>query len=184
MPAIDRQALRNFVDAGELAQNKNDRGRALEDFICCLFNHVPGVTVTQRNSKNIFKTEEIDVALWNERDRAGLYFLPHIILIECKNWSTRIGSVEINWFDSKLRNRGLDFGILICPKGITGESEQLTAAHSTISRALFERRRLVVLTIGEILALEDTESLSNLLKIKLCSLAVNGTISQYYEDNC
>ena len=34
-------------------------------------------------------------------------------LIECKNWTNRVGSAEVNWFDAKLRNRGLTFGILV-----------------------------------------------------------------------
>ena len=115
-------------------------------------------------------------ALWNEQDSGGLYFLPHIILIEAKNWSSRVGGEEVNWFDSKLRNRGLDFGILVCTMGITGDPAKLTAAHNVISKALSERRKLVVLETDEIIQLGNTEALCELLKTKLCSLAVNGAL--------
>lgn len=91
--------------------------------ICYLFGLVPGVAITHRNDMNPFNTEEIDVALWNEQDAGGLHFLPNVILIESKNWSNPVSSIEVNWFDTKLRNRGLDFGILISPHGITGDAD-------------------------------------------------------------
>lgn len=176
MPSINGQVLRNFVRAGEIAQNTTEQGRALEDLICYLFEQVPGVSITLRNALNSFEAEEIDIALWNDGDREGLYFLPNIILIESKNWSSRVGAEELSWFDSKLRTRGLDFGILVCPHGITGNPVKLTAAHSVISKALTEKRQLVVLETDEILQFEDTESLCESLKRKLCVLAVNGTL--------
>ncbi|MCY4642350.1 MAG: hypothetical protein OXC41_06605 [Gammaproteobacteria bacterium] len=176
MPVINRQVLEEFIRTGENALNTTEQGRALEEFICSLFALVPGITITHRNALNVFDTEEIDVALWNDCDDAGLSFLPNIILVECKNWSVRIGSEEVNWFDTKLRHRGLDFGILISPKGITGNQDNLSAAHSIISKALAERRRLVVLTTREILELGDTDDLSHLIKKKLCNLAVNGAL--------
>jgi hypothetical protein len=103
--------------------------------------------------------------------------LPNVILIESKNWSNAVSSIEVNWFDTKLRNRGLDFGILISPHGITGDADDLTAAHSIVATALKERRKLVVLTTGELLALQDTDALGHLIKKKLCELAVKGTIT-------
>ena len=177
MAVIDRQVLEDFIRIGANAPNTTEQGQALENLICSLFSLVPGITITHRNTLNVFKTEEIDVALWNDREDTGLSFLPNIILVECKNWSDRVSSEEVNWFDSKLRNRGLDFGILVSPKGITGDQSKLTAAHKVISSAQLERRRLVILTTDEILDLKNTDELSHLLKIKLCNLVVNGTIA-------
>ena len=176
MPAIDHQKLDGYLKAGENAQNTSEQGRALEDLICYLFGQVPGIEITQRNTKNTFSTEEIDVALWNDQETKGLNFLPNIILVEVKNWSSRVGGEEVSWFDNKLRSRGLDFGILVCTKGITGDSVKLTAAHHVISNALFEKRKLVVLETTEILKLTNTEELCDLIKVKLCQLAVNGAL--------
>jgi hypothetical protein len=125
---------------------------------------------------NPFNTEEIDVALWNEQDVSGFNFLPNLILIESKNWSSPVSSNEVSWFNTKLRNRGLDFGILISPHGITGDANDLTAAHQVVASALMEKRRLIVLTTGELIALQDTHALGHLIKTKLCELAVKGTI--------
>lgn len=176
MPAIDLPTLQAFIHAGQNSATTAEQGRALEDLICYLFGLVPGVTITHRNALNAFDTEEIDVALWNEGNDSGFHSLPTLILIECKNWSKPISSIEVSWFDAKLRSRGLDFGILVAPHGITGNGADLTAAHSIIATALRERRRLIVLTTNELLALADTDALALLVKRKLCTLAVQGTI--------
>ena len=176
MPLIDQEAMQGFVDTGMNAATMAQRGKALEDMICYVFGGVPGVSITRRNEFNVFDTEEIDVALWNEAYRDGFFFLPNLILVECKNWSNPVSSAEVNWFDTKLRNRGLDFGIMVSPKGITGQAADLTAAHSIVAAALRERRRFIVLTTGELLGLADTDALAFLIKEKLCDLAVKGTI--------
>src|SRR5579864_4839579 len=91
-----------------MANTNYHKGKALEDLICFLFEAVPGI-MTRRNKKNIFETEEVDVFLWNEFFPGGLpspAFPPHI-LVECKNWSEKVSSREVSWFDTKLRDRGL-----------------------------------------------------------------------------
>jgi hypothetical protein len=177
MPAINTSTLKGYINVGQSAGTTAEKGRALEDLICYLFGLVPGVTITHRNEMNAFDSEEIDVALWNEQDPSGFHFLPNVFLVEAKNWSNPVSSIEVNWFDTKLRNRGLDFGILISPHGITGNAAELTAAHSVISVALRERRRFLVLRTNELLALPDTDALSTLIKTKLCELAVRGTLA-------
>lgn len=173
MAAIDQVQVQAFVDAGLNAATTVEQGRALEDLICYLFDLVPGITITHRNALNAFANEEIDVALFNE----GIVSLPNIILVEAKNWSSRVGSIEVAWFLTKLQNRGLDFGILITTLGITGNAADLNAAHNTVAAALAQKRRLIVITTDEILALADTDELLHLIKTKLCDLAVKGTIA-------
>lgn len=177
MPSITQSTVQAYVDVGRNGSTTAEQGRALEDLICYVFSQVPGVSVTRRNEKNAFRTEEIDVALWNDGLSDGFFFLPNIILVECKNWSTRVSSSELSWFDTKLRSRGLNFGILVAPMGITGESHEITAAHSIVAAALREGRRLVVLTTEQLLALDDSARLVLLIKENLCDLAVSGTVS-------
>ena len=82
----------------------------------------------------------------------------------------------VNWFDSKLRNRGLDFGLLVATNAFTGNPDDLTAAHSIVAAALREGRRLVVIQTQELLTLTDSALLVHLIKEKLCDLAVRGTV--------
>ena len=177
MGKIDQQTVQAHVDAGNNGATTAHQGRAFENLICYVFEQIPGISITKRNELNAFNTEEIDVALWNDRHEDGLFFLPNIILVECKNWSKRVGSEEVNWFDSKLRNRGLNFGVLVAANGITGQARDLTAAHSIVAAALRERRRLVVIRTSEILSLVDSDQLVRLVKEKLCELAVGGAIT-------
>jgi hypothetical protein len=176
MPAISQVTVQTYVQAGKNGATTADQGHALEELICYVFTQVPGISITRRNEMNVFQTEEIDVALWNDGHADGFFFLPNIILVECKNWSSRVSSLELNWFDSKLRNRGLNFGVLVAANGITGDAADITAAHSIVAAALREGRRLVVIKSDELLALTDSPELVRLVKKKLCDLAVMGTV--------
>ena len=176
MPTINQRTITGFITNGTSSSNTSVVGKALEDLVCYLFDLVPGVAITERNAVNTFASEEIDVALWNDSHADGLPFLPNLILIECKNWSKAVGSSEVNWFDTKLRNRGLDFGILLAANGITGDPQDLTAAHKIVADALKEKRKLVVITTAEVQGLASTADLAILIKTKLCKLMVSCSI--------
>ena len=107
----------------------------------------------------------------------GLPFLPNVVLIECKNWNNPVSSIEVNRFCQKLASRGLDFGILIANNGITGNANDLDAAHNTIAFHLAQKRIIVVITRQEINAITTTAQMVQLIKEKICLLAVAGRIS-------
>ena len=179
MPKIERLRVKEWLSIGTRTEIKSttEQGKALEDLICYIFGQVPGISVTRRNRKNVFETEEIDIAFWNERNSSdGFPFLPNIILVECKNWSAPVGSEQVSWFDTKLRNRGQTFGVLIAANGITGEPNSVTASHYIIASALREQRQMIVLTGTELLTLSSTHQIVHLVKEKLCDLAVMGTV--------
>lgn len=176
MPSIVRSTVEVYVHTATKSTTTADQGRALEELICYVFAQVPGISIARRNEKNAFHTEEIDVALWNDGHAEGFFFLPNIILVECKNWSSRVSSSELSWFDAKLRSRGLNFGVLVAPNGITGDPEDVTAAHSIVASALRDGRRLVVIRSDELLDITDSAQLVQIVKEKLCDLAVKGTV--------
>lgn len=152
------------------------KGAAFEDLACYLFETIPGVSIALRNQMNAYNNEEIDVAIWNDKSRYGLNFLPNVVLIECKNWTNPVSSIEVNWFCQKIASRGLDFGILIANNGITGNVADLNAAHNTIAYHLAQKRKIIVITRVEIDALNNTGEMVNLIKQKICLLAVSGRI--------
>ncbi len=176
MARISRERIQQFLSVGDNAATTAEKGRALEDLICYLFEKIPGISVTRRNTLNQFQSEEIDVAFWNRPNPNGLYFLQNIILVECKNWSQPLGSAEVSWFDTKLRRRAQPFGILVAANGITGNAAEKTAAHDVISAALTEGRQFVVITRQEIEGLTLSVQLVGLIQAKLCELAVSGTL--------
>ena len=50
----------------------------------------------------------------------GLKGFPLIILIECKNLTGNVPTRDVAFFITKLRNKGLDFGIIVASNGIMG----------------------------------------------------------------
>jgi hypothetical protein len=158
------------------AITNHHKGKAFEDLICFLFETVPGIT-TRRNKKNVFETEEVDVFLWNEFFPGGLPSpaFPPWILVECKNWSAKVDSMNVQWFDHKLQSRGLSLGILIAAQGIAGDPQRLTDAHLTIAQALPQGRRIIVITQKDIEDLAGVSDLVRLLKEKLSDLFLNMT---------
>lgn len=180
MARISRKRVQEYLLVADgadnhTAQGRTVKGRALEDLVCYLFGCVPGITITKRNIHNTFNSEEIDIAFWNEKN-SDLDFLTRIILIECKNWSKSVGSEEVSWFDTKLRSRGLAFGILIAANGITGDPLDTTSGHRIVAQALSEGRQIVILTRREIELLRNTGDLVTLIQHKLCELVVSGTV--------
>ena len=111
----------------------------------------------------------MDIFLWNEFFPGGLpspAFPPHI-LVECKNWSEKVSSREVSWFDTKLRDRGLLLGVLIAMQGITGQPQRLTDAHFIVAKALSEQRKIIVISREDLEGLTSESDLVRLLKEKL-----------------
>ena len=176
MPRFSTRKIKGLFARSDAATTKAEKGKHLEDLAVYLFEMVPGISVTARDKKNASDTEEIDVALWNEQHVRGFKTLNFLILVECKNWSSPVGSMEVNWFLTKIKNRGLDFGILIASNGITGSEQDKKQAHDVVSKALADGVRMILLTRDEILALTDSDDLVLTVKRKLCELTVSGTV--------
>ncbi len=175
MVLVSQRRISEFLGRADDGETNTDRGRALEDLVCYVFDKIPGISITYRNPVNVFHSEEIDVVLWNDKHPSGFNFLPNIILTECKNWSTPVTSVEVSWFDNKLRSRGLTFGVLVALNGITGRATDRTAAHDIVARALSEGRQMIIVTRQEIENFSSSQEIVLLFKKKLCDLAVVGT---------
>ncbi len=172
MAVISREVVRSYFDRTSPVGDRLSQGRALEDLVSYVFGCTPGITIARRNVLNQFQTEEIDIAFWNRHDQEGLYFLPYVILVECKNWSKPVGSQEVV---SRVEHRGLDFGILVATNGITGDAANLGQAHFLIAAALQRGVRIVVMTRQDIESFAHSDDLVRLLQEKLCDLAASGT---------
>src|SRR5690242_9007716 len=138
MARISSSRIRAFLLRGDQAQTAQEKGDALEELICYLFSSIPGLIFADRKVKNVFGTQEIDVAFRNEGHPSGLSLsvFPFVIFIECKNWMNKVGSEEVRWFVSKVEDRGITFGILIAANGITGDQQNRSDAHFIVASAL------------------------------------------------
>jgi hypothetical protein len=176
MAHIDTGHICEMLNRGDHATTNAEKGRVLEDLIAYLFELIPGVSVTARNTMNAFDAEEIDIAFWNDGDVDGLRLFDHLLLVECKNWSTPVGYPELAVFYDKLQSRGRPIGILIAAQGITGDRQLRTAAHEVLVRALANGHEILVLTRRELEQLQSTDQLVTLLKQKRAQLTVSATI--------
>jgi hypothetical protein len=151
------------------------KGKAFEDLACYLLNGIPGITIIARNEMNTFATEEIDVACKNENHPAGLGALADFFLVECKGWREAVSSEQVSWFLTKIRHRGVGFGILIAANGITGEPEHLNRANFLVSveMAIFGIK-MVIVSREEIEELASGEDFAKLIIQKVCTLHASG----------
>jgi hypothetical protein len=157
------------------ARSTGERGKAYEDLACLLFDGIPGIDETVRNRLNAFQAEEVDVAVSNLRHPDGLRQLPEVFLIECKNWSVPVGSIEVSYFASRIRNRGCTFGVLIAAKGVTGNAADLTASYYEAATALKDGVRMVVITGEDIARLTSDDDFILLLRRRFLGSFACGT---------
>ncbi len=175
MPVYDRAIIDDLLLIVDNPPTNAAKGKAFEDLACYLISGIPGVTITARNELNTFATEEIDVACRNEPNPAGLGSLTDLFLVECKGWKDTVNSEQVSWFLTKVRHRGVRFGILIAANGITGEPEHLSRAHFLVSVELATFGiRMVIVTRTEIEKLTSGEEFAQLIIRKICTLIATG----------
>jgi hypothetical protein len=179
MPLYDRAVIQGYLQRVDRARGKKKtaaKGKAFEELARYLFSNIPGVSITSWNQMNTFATEEIDVACFNLQDPAGLITLPPNFLVECKGWRDPVNSEQVAWFLTKIRHRGLDFGILIAAMGITGVPEHLTASNFLVAVELAASRsiRMIMVTRAEIEALNSGEEFAKLILEKVNRLHATG----------
>lgn len=172
MPLSPNQ-IRSLFEEGAAAGTAYEKGKKLELVIIHALASIPGMEFYKANVVNHAHSEEVDVAFFNTKQRNGLPFLEFLILVECKNWSAPVGAAHVNAFATKLQRRGCSHGLLIAANGITGDAQDLTAAHQAVSDALAVNGiRILVITRAELEALTCSAELIKLIKLKLCELTV------------
>lgn len=176
MASSIRGAIKKLLKEADRAETQAAKGKIFEEIACRIFEQIPGVSVGRGNALDYFESEEIDIALSNEKHPNGLYFLDWFLLIEFKNWSKPVGSAEVVSFISKIRNRGLDFGIMIAANGITGNAGRSKNAHQQVVLARADKIWIIVITKAEIETLTSGSDLVKLIKQKISRLLTQGTV--------
>jgi hypothetical protein len=175
MAAYDPAVIQGYLAIADNPPSKAAKGKAFEDLACYLLNGIPGITITARNVTNTFATEEIDVACYNGNDPSGLGAVADFFLVECKGWTDAVNSEQVAWFLTKLRHRGVSFGILIAVNGITGEPAHLSRAHFLVGAELARFGiKMVLVTREEIGKLASGEEFAKLIIQKICTLHASG----------
>lgn len=175
MAAYSAAVIQGYLAIVDKPTSKAAKGKAFEDLTCYLLSGIPGIAITARNEMNTFATEEIDVACLSENDPKGLGSLTDFFIVECKGWDAAVGSEQVSWFLTKIRHRGVRFGLLIAANGITGDAEHLSRAHFLVSTELATSGiRMVMVTRDEIELLTSGEKFAQLIMQKVCNLHASG----------
>lgn len=175
MTAYDPAVIQGFLAIVDHPPHNAAKGKAFEDLACYLLEGIPGITIIARNAMNTFATEEIDIACMNENHASGLRELADFLLVECKGWSDPVTSEQVAWFLTKIRHRGVRFGILIAANGITGEPEHLSRSNYLVSVELATFGiKMVIVTRREIEQLASGEDVAKLIIQKVCILHASG----------
>ena len=166
MANIDHAEIAARLAAGDIG-NSAEKGAALEAIVAETFCLIEGVGLIRRNVVDNAGSLEIDILLYNQRQRGGLPFLPNHLFIECKNWQVPVNAATLTVFTSKLHRFRVDFGVLVAANGMTGDANERTAAHAHL-QSVFDRDglKVIVITRHEIEALRTTDELEEIMRIK------------------
>ncbi|HYL65624.1 MAG TPA: hypothetical protein VEU72_00560 [Nitrosopumilaceae archaeon] len=172
MVKLDNTKIRKLLTSHDFGHDAKKHGRQLEDLACYIFENIPGFTLEARNLYDKYSGLETDLIFWNDQTRSGLYFLPPIIPIECKNWSTPVAGIDLSWFAGKLRNKALRFGIVFARSGITGNESEGRDGYGAIQQILHDGCQMIVITGEDLENITDTDQIVELLKQKFCNLGI------------
>ena len=167
MVALAQQNILDQLAAGD-AGNTAAKGVALENVVEQTMCLIDGVGLIHRNVEDVPGSMEIDLVLYNNQVKGvGLPFLPPLFIVECKNWAAPVDTATLRAFTSKVHRMKLKFGMLVAANGITGNADDVTAAHAHL-RDVFNRddEIILVVTRTELCALTSTEELGSLLRSK------------------
>ncbi len=129
---LDTQLLDTW-HAAATEPDRNRKGALLEEAMDTLFRTMPGFVVADKRRRN--EIEELDLIVRNESTDPFWSHEGPYILVECKNWFSRVGRSEIDTFRAKMqRRRGrCRLGIFVALGGFT--EPFLTVANAVASES-------------------------------------------------
>ena len=77
-------------------------------------------------------------------------------MFECKNWVAPVDSASVVFFANKIRTRHIEYGFLIASNGVTGDADDLRAAHQHIHNSLIQDNvKILIFDREELCALRN-----------------------------
>lgn len=168
--AWDATGLATRVDAVKNAVTTTDKGTTLEDLLAWFFPQFDGITVEARNVMS--GSQELDLVLLNDMVSPVFKSWSQEILVEAKNWSTPVDAQAVSWFITKLRDRGIKFGILVARNGITGTTWGHHGGVDVVTGCLKEGIRPIVITLAQLEGLTSHDDFYKLLRSRQGQLMV------------
>ena len=111
-------SLQSLWNQARSETNSGRKGRLLEDLLELLLRQIPGFIVSARRRSD---DEEFDLVVRNESSDPLWSEERQYILVECKNWTSKVGPDELDRFVSKLERRygRAKLGFFVAANGFT-----------------------------------------------------------------
>lgn len=176
MSGYSQKRIRQMLAQSD-AGNTHVKGRIFEDLVLYLFDKFTGIRLAERNVLDATGSQEIDLALWNNRVIGPFDILDPIIICECKNEADPLSSAKVREFVHKLRTRGAKSGILVSSSGISGQLNGYRYANSVIMDALsIDGIKVIAIDRNDILSYSNTSDLFDDIAEKYLRLTIRRTI--------
>jgi restriction endonuclease Mrr len=163
-----RDAIKKLLDEGA-----KTKGPAFEDLVAGVLEAIPGLRMVGRRQRNVTNTAEIDLD-FRATSECPLTFFGPVVLVECKNQKTKVGSPAVDHFAKKLREARVPGGILVTLSGISGSAKSATGAVAALDDARQEGQVIVVLERSELEATSSGDLLAAALQAKFLDMQVYG----------
>jgi hypothetical protein len=174
MPDYDRTRIHELIAVGlDKMRVTKERGDALEELFCYLLCELPGIAV-RRNTRDPMHSKEIDITVANAHEARWLNLYPPAFLVECKNWDKPLAAKVVADFILKLEESFVAAGILVAANGITGDVRSQTSAYQRIAMAQQQGRRVIVITMEQIKAVQTTDDFAALLRDEFLRVVGSG----------
>lgn len=100
-------------------KNPQKKGALLEELLLILWRSIAGFEKTSRNQQN--QDEEIDLVVMNQSSDEFWRKESSFFLVECKNWTSKVGPNEIDRLSQKVERKGARcrLGFFVAPAGFT-----------------------------------------------------------------
>jgi len=155
---LDKTKFEKLKERVLSAKNNDEKGKTLEDLISYLMECINGLEIIDRGCR--LEAEEIDIIVGN----GAFSGWGDPIIVECKNWSRKVGSKEIVAFKEKMTDLDCKTGIFVAMRGITGN--ECKDAKLKVRWALREKKHIIIIEWQDIEKIKNGEDWVQILKKK------------------
>jgi hypothetical protein len=100
------------------SKTNDEKKRSMEDLGFYILNNLDGVSVEKRDLRS--SAEECDLLISNESKDPFFGKLGSPIVVECRNRETSFSAKDLRDFKGKIESLGLNCGLIISKRGLTG----------------------------------------------------------------
>jgi len=161
-----------MLDEAAAGVTTDEQGKKYEELLVYIFESVPGALMAA-NTRNYFGAEQIDLAVSHG---GGFVGLPDKFIVECKNYAHPVDSKAVGYFLFICISRGAELAIVAAANGLSGEPDDMTYAHSLAFSASALGCRLIVITKEDLLTLNSTADLVEMLRRRYLNAWANAGI--------